>query len=103
MFRQLGFLPNLSIAPRSTNLPVMQPLVSILIPAHNAGRWVADALQSAVEQTWSQKEIILVDDGSTDATFAIAREFSSPIVKVIRQEKQGAAAARNHAFALSQG
>jgi glycosyltransferase involved in cell wall biosynthesis len=81
----------------------MQPLVSILIPAHNAARWVADTLKSAVEQTWSRKEIILVDDESTDATLAIAREFCSPIVKVIGREKQGAAAARNYALALSQG
>ena len=81
----------------------MQPIVSILIPAHNAGRWVADALLSAVEQTWPRKEVILVDDGSTDETLAIAQKFCSATVKVVAQEKQGAAAARNKALALSQG
>jgi glycosyltransferase involved in cell wall biosynthesis len=44
-----------------------------------------------------------VDDGSTDATLAIAREFTSPVVKVVGQEKQSAAAARNYALGLSQG
>ena len=81
----------------------MNNLVSILIPAHNAERWIADTISSALEQTWPRKEIILVDDGSTDKTLVIAREFSSPTVKVVGQEKQGAAAARNHALALAQG
>lgn len=81
----------------------MEPLVSILIPAHNAARWVADTLQSALGQTWIRKEIILVDDGSTDETLVIARRFSSANVIVVTQEKQGAAAARNKALALSSG
>jgi glycosyltransferase involved in cell wall biosynthesis len=42
------------------------PLVSILIPAFNAERWIADTLRSAIGQTWPNKEIILVDDGSKD-------------------------------------
>jgi len=81
----------------------VEPLVSILIPAHNAARWVADTIQSALSQTWRRKEIVLVDDGSTDDTLAIARDFSSGTVVVVSQEKQGAAAARNKAMALSQG
>jgi glycosyltransferase involved in cell wall biosynthesis len=43
----------------------MKPLVSILIPAYNAERWIADAIMSAPAQTWPRKEIIVVDDGST--------------------------------------
>ena len=50
----------------------MQPLVSILIPAFNAQEWMADTLRSALAQTWERKEIIIVDDGSTDQTLAIA-------------------------------
>ena len=80
-----------------------QPLVSILIPAHNAARWVAESLQSAIDQTWSRKEIILVDDGSSDETLTIARAFRSPMVTVVSQKKEGAAAARNKAFELCQG
>jgi glycosyltransferase involved in cell wall biosynthesis len=78
-------------------------LVSILIPAHNAEEWMADTLRSAIAQTWEQKEIIVVDDGSTDQTLAIARQFESDGVRVVTQENQGAAAARNRAFSLSRG
>jgi len=79
------------------------PLVSILIPAYNAHEWIAESLHSAVEQTWHRKEIIVVDDGSTDRTVEVARRFESAEVKIVRQENQGAAAARNHALRLSQG
>jgi glycosyltransferase involved in cell wall biosynthesis len=80
-----------------------QPLVSILIPAFNAQDWIAESLQSAIRQTWERKEIIVVDDGSTDQTLAIARSFASRGVTVITQRNQGAAAARNRAFSVSQG
>lgn len=78
-------------------------LVSILIPAYNAERWIADTIRSAMAQTWESKEIIIVDDGSIDQTLAIARQFESDSVKVATQENQGAAATRNKAFSLSQG
>ncbi len=81
----------------------MAPLVSILIPAYNAERWIADAIGSAVAQTWSRTEIIVVDDGSRDATFQIARRFAARNVAVLRQQNEGAAAARNRAFAGCQG
>jgi len=83
--------------------PAPKPLVSILIPAHNAQEWIADTLRSAIAQTWVRKEIIVVDDGSTDQTHAIARQFEPQGVLVVRQENQGAAAARNKAFSLSRG
>jgi glycosyltransferase involved in cell wall biosynthesis len=80
-----------------------QPLVSILIPAFNAEDWIGDTLRSAVGQTWPRKEIIVVDDGSTDHTLSIARRFESPGLRLVTQPNQGAAAARNEAFRLSQG
>jgi O-antigen/teichoic acid export membrane protein/glycosyltransferase involved in cell wall biosynthesis len=79
------------------------PLVSILIPAYNAQRWIADTLRSALEQTWPRVEIIVVDDGSRDETIAIARQFEAQGVRVIAQRNQGASAARNNAFAHSHG
>lgn len=81
----------------------MQPLVSILIPAYNCQEWLADTLTSAVAQTWPRKEIIVVDDGSKDHTAEVARRFASKEVTVVTIKNQGAAAARNHAFRLSQG
>jgi glycosyltransferase involved in cell wall biosynthesis len=81
----------------------MRPLVSILIPAYNAEDWIGDTIRSAVGQTWERKEIIVVDDGSTDETVEVARRFESQSVRVVRQNNQGAAAARNTAFSLCHG
>lgn len=81
----------------------MKPLVSILIPAYNAEEWIAATIRSALAQTWDQKEIVVVDDGSTDRTFEVARRFEANGVRVFRQANQGAAAARNTAFSLSRG
>src|SRR6266404_1919322 len=81
----------------------MAPLVSILIPAYNAEAWIVDTIRSALGQTWPRKEIIVVDDGSRDQTLSIARQFASETVSVVSQENQGAAAARNKAFEMSQG
>jgi len=80
-----------------------KPLVSILIPAFNAQEWIADSIRSAMRQTWEPKEIIVVDDGSSDQTLRIARQFESECIRVVTQRQQGAAAARNKAFSLSQG
>jgi glycosyltransferase involved in cell wall biosynthesis len=81
----------------------MKPLVSILIPAYNAAPWIADTLQSARRQTWPRKEIIVVDDGSKDKTFAVAQKFAGAEVTVVTQPNAGASAARNQAFSLSKG
>lgn len=81
----------------------MEPLVSILIPAYNAESWVSETISSAINQTWSRKEIIIVDDGSADQTLAVAKRFESSNVKVVGQQNAGASAARNKAFSLSQG
>ncbi|MBI1883173.1 MAG: glycosyltransferase family 2 protein [Chlamydiae bacterium] len=81
----------------------MKPLISILIPVYNAEKWLSETLRSAVDQTWSRKEIIIVDNNSMDQSLAIAKNFESPLVKVITQPKRGAAAARNHALREAQG
>ena len=81
----------------------MKPLVSILIPAYNAEELLAYTLQSAIAQTWQRKEIIVIDDGSTDRTAEVARRFASKDVKVVSTANQGLSAAVNHAYKLSQG
>ena len=80
-----------------------EPLVSILIPAFNAQETIAETLQSALSQSWPRKEIIVVDDGSTDRTLEIAKRFESAKLKVVTQPNQGAATARNLAFSMSHG
>jgi len=79
----------------------MKPLVSILITAYKAEDTIAYTLQSAVAQTWPHKEIIVVDDGSTDSTAEVARGFKE--VRVVSTENHGLSGAQNNAFPLSQG
>ncbi len=81
----------------------MTPLVSILIPAYNVQAYIADTLRSALAQSWPRTEIIVVDDGSTDGTSDILASLASTALRVVRQENQGAAVARNLALSLAQG
>ena len=78
-------------------------LVSILIPVYNAEAFVAEAIQSALNQTWPAKEIVVVDDGSSDQSREILKGFESAGIKLIEQENRGASAARNRAFTQAQG
>ena len=96
----------LRVFPRSLRSLIsdhMAPLVSILIPAYNAQPWIAETIRSALGQTWPNKEVIVVDDGSTDRTLRVAQQFEAKGVRVVTQPNQGAAAARNTAFSFSQG
>jgi glycosyltransferase involved in cell wall biosynthesis len=81
----------------------MQPLVSILIPAYNSADWIAETIQSAIQQTWKHIEVIIIDDGSRDPTLAVAKTFASERVQVLTQPNQGAAATRNYALQQAQG
>ena len=81
----------------------MQPLVSILIPAYNASATIAQTLRSAIAQTWQRKEIIVIDDGSTDSTAKVARSFAFDHLRVISTENHGLSAAINLGLSLSNG
>ena len=63
----------------------MKPLVSILIPSYNAELSIADTINSALKQTWLRKEIILVEDGSTDAPLSVARQFFHLLSKCLKE------------------
>jgi glycosyltransferase involved in cell wall biosynthesis len=81
----------------------MACLVSILIPVFNAEKWIRENIESALSQTWERKEIIIIDDGSTDNSLQIEKKYESNIVKVISQEKMESAVARNRALEYAQG
>jgi glycosyltransferase involved in cell wall biosynthesis len=80
----------------------MVPLVSILIPCFNAERWIAQAIESALVQTWSRKEVIVVDDGSTDRSLDIIKRFDGRI-RWQTGSNRGANAARNGLMELARG
>ena len=76
------------------------PLVSVITPVYNGERYLREALASLFAQDYEPFEAIVVDDGSTDDTPAIAQQFP---VRYVRQENRGAAAARNTGIEQAQG
>src|SRR5204862_4123205 len=81
----------------------MPPLVSILIPCFNAAPFLRAALDSALSQTWPAKEVIVVDDASTDGSGDLLDSYRRHGVVVIHESCGSAAAARNRAFRESKG
>ena len=78
------------------------PLVSVVIPAYNAARFVHQAVQSALEQTYGNREVIVVDDGSTDDTKLGLSKFDGQF-RYLYQENSGLSAARNTGIKAAQG
>jgi glycosyltransferase involved in cell wall biosynthesis len=78
------------------------PLVSIIMPVYNSSAYVKDALRSALEQDYENKEVIVVDDGSTDSTPAILKSFEGKIT-ILNQANAGPGAARNHGLRHARG
>lgn len=79
--------------------------VSIIVPAYNCERWLKETLTCLCGQDFDSYEIIVVDDGSTDATAEIAASFAAacPKLRCLRQQNSGAAAARNAGLESAQG
>jgi glycosyltransferase involved in cell wall biosynthesis len=77
-------------------------LVSILIPCYNAQAWVGQAIESALAQTWSEKEVIVVDDGSQDGSLGVIQSFGSGI-RWEAGPNRGGNVARNRLLELAQG
>ena len=78
------------------------PLVSIIIPAYNVEEWVAEAVDSALAQTYPRVEVVVVNDGSTDGTAEIIARYGDRIV-VVDQQNRGLGAARNSGLRASHG
>ena len=77
--------------------------ISVIIPVFNGQAYVADSLRSVASQSFSDLEIIVVDDGSTDSTFEVTQAFGDRRLRYIRQDRAGAAAARNRGVELANG
>lgn len=80
----------------------MTPLVTIGIPCFNNARWLRQAIESALSQTWPAVEVIVSDDGSTDDSVAIAQSFGDRI-RVLTGPNRGANHARNEVLANARG
>lgn len=79
-----------------------KPKVSVIVPCHNAAAYLSEALDSLVRQRPMPWEIIVIDDGSSDDSAAIAESYGSP-VRCHRQRQQGIAATRNRGLSLAGG
>lgn len=83
--------------------------VSIIIPCYNGGKYIKDCLNSLLNQTYKQLQIIIVDDGSTDNSYEILKSFETKfednkiLYTLLQQSNQGAAAAINYALKLVSG
>ena len=89
-------------SPDSSSRPIDGHAVSVVVPCHNAAPFIADTIQSILGQTRAVDEIVVVDDGSSDGSAAIAESFGEP-VRVIRQPNRGECAARNRGVQEARG
>jgi glycosyltransferase involved in cell wall biosynthesis len=78
------------------------PLVSVVIPSYNCAKYVGEAIESVFNQTYSNYEIIVIDDGSTDNTREVLEKYHDR-VHYVYQKNQGVSVARNHGIELAQG
>ncbi len=80
------------------------PKVSVILPAYNCAKYLSDSLSSVLSQTFGDLEVVLVDDGSTDATEAlVAERFRDPRIRYIKQEHLGLSYSRNHGIDKAMG
>ena len=83
----------------------MSPLISIVVPVYNASKTIERCIESVLSQAYSQFELILIDDGSTDDSLAICEQFAMSDSRIIvrHQENKGVSAARNLGISLCKG
>jgi len=79
------------------------PKVTVIIPTFNRARYLAEAIQSVLGQTFPDYELIVVDDGSTDGTATVLAGFGDPRLRVLRQENRGISAAMNAGLQAARG
>lgn len=76
---------------------MVEPLISIIMPAYNAEKYITESVDTVINQTYKNWELIIINDGSTDDTEAIARQYTltDSRIKLINQENKKLSAARN--------
>ncbi len=81
----------------------MSHLISVIVPAYNAGPWIEEAVRSVLAQTHTDLELIVVNDGSTDDTLNKVLSIGDERLRVVDQANAGVSAARNMGLALAKG
>lgn len=82
-------------------MDINNPRVTVLMPAYNAGKYIAEAIQSVLKQSFEDFELLIVNDGSTDHTVKIIKSFHDPRIVLVHQENKGIAAALNNGLSKS--
>ena len=77
--------------------------VSVIIPVYKVENYIAATVQSVLDQTYENFELLIIDDGSPDRSVEICQQFTDPRIRIIRQENRGVAAARNTGIRHAQG
>ncbi|QWV99039.1 glycosyltransferase family 2 protein [Geomonas nitrogeniifigens] len=80
-----------------------QPLVSILLPVYNAEPYLAEAIDSLLAQTFTDFELIVVNDGSTDGSAKVIARYADPRIRLLEQENRGLSPSLNRAISVSRG
>jgi glycosyltransferase involved in cell wall biosynthesis len=96
--RSKSINPNIDTRSTGTN-----PLVSIMMPAYNAEKFIGEAIESVLRQSYQNWELIIVDDGSLDRTGEIACSYQDPRIKLLKQQNKGESPARNAALQVMNG
>lgn len=84
-------------------MQIQPPIVSVIIPVYNVEAYIAATLESVLQQTFQDFEIIVIDDASPDGSIEIVKRFSDPRIRIIHQKNRGLAGARNTGIREAKG
>ncbi len=82
---------------------MIQPRISVIMPVYNVETYIAQAIQSVLAQSFANFELLIIDDGGTDNSIAIAATFDDPRIRIIHQANRGLAGARNSGIIAARG
>ena len=98
-----GFCTLRGISEVFENMSSQKPLVSVIIPFHNAEKWIRETLESLLKQSYRNIELLLINDMSVDNSMDVVNSFHDERLRVYTQPRKGAAAAMNYGLRESKG
>ncbi|HEY9901908.1 MAG TPA: glycosyltransferase [Candidatus Sericytochromatia bacterium] len=79
------------------------PIISVIIPSYNAEKTIKETIQSVLNQTWQDFELLIINDGSQDATLEVIESIQDPRIKIFSYPNAGSSASRNRGIAIAKG